>query len=173
MRVPWAGGGAPTGKLCAREQVHLRPLSRSVTIAPRTYPRAFNPIRLCQDVIVGKGQTMPSSASCGPSRRLILGGLAALPTVSVPPITSAQAQTTSAAATPTGPGFSFAAVGDTRPMMYLPLKGGKPELTKLFVEMFGLVMPEKVAEAVVAEGCEDDLRSGHKGAGPGRHAVHD
>jgi len=46
-------------------------------------------------------------------------------------------------------GFSFAAYGDSRPMMYLPMKDGKPELTKLFVEMFGLVLPEKVAEDVV------------------------
>jgi hypothetical protein len=48
-----------------------------------------------------------------------------------------------------GEGFSFAAVGDTRPMMYLPLKEGQPDLNKFFVEMFGLVMPEKIAEAVV------------------------
>ena len=48
-------------------------------------------------------------------------------------------------------GFSFVAYGDSRPMMYLPMKDGKPELTKLFVEMFGLVMPEKVAEEVVAK----------------------
>ena len=46
-------------------------------------------------------------------------------------------------------GFSFVAYGDSRPMMYLPMKDGKPELTKLFVEMFGLVMPEKIAEEVV------------------------
>src|SRR5580698_7019679 len=52
---------------------------------------------------------------------------------------------------PSGGGFSFAAVGDTRPMMYLPLKEGQPDLSKFFVEMFGLVMPEKVAEAVVAK----------------------
>ena len=38
------------------------------------------------------------------------------------------------------PGFSFVAVGDSRPMMYLPPKGTKPDLVKLFVEMFGLVM---------------------------------
>ncbi|WP_246529407.1 metallophosphoesterase family protein [Microvirga zambiensis] len=48
-----------------------------------------------------------------------------------------------------GSGFSFAVCGDTRPMMYLPYKHGQPDLTKLFVEMFGLVMPEKIAEAVV------------------------
>ena len=34
-------------------------------------------------------------------------------------------------------------------MMYLPLKQGQPDINKLFVEMFGLVMPEKVAEEVV------------------------
>ena len=45
--------------------------------------------------------------------------------------------------------FSFAVVGDTRPMMYLPSKDGQPELTKLFVEIFGLVMPPKLAEEVV------------------------
>ena len=46
-------------------------------------------------------------------------------------------------------GFSFAAYGDSRTMMYLPPKDGQPDLIKLFVEMFGLVMPEKVAEEVV------------------------
>src|SRR6476660_8673375 len=45
--------------------------------------------------------------------------------------------------------LSFAAYGDSRPMMYLPQKDGKPDLVKLFVEMVGLVMPERVAEAVV------------------------
>ncbi|WP_187639932.1 hypothetical protein [Bosea sp. F3-2] len=54
-----------------------------------------------------------------------------------------------AAAQSAGSGFSFAVCGDTRPMMYLPYKQGQPDVTKLFVEMFGLVMPEKVAEAVV------------------------
>ena len=34
-------------------------------------------------------------------------------------------------------------------MMYLPSKDGQPDLVKLFVEMFGLVMPEKIAEEVV------------------------
>src|SRR5262245_19613446 len=46
-------------------------------------------------------------------------------------------------------GFSFVAVGDSRPMMYLPPKDSKPDLVKLFVEMFGLVMPEKIVEEVV------------------------
>ena len=49
----------------------------------------------------------------------------------------------------TGSAFSFAVVGDTRPMMYLPYKEGQPELHQLFVELFGLVLPEKVVEAVV------------------------
>jgi hypothetical protein len=34
-------------------------------------------------------------------------------------------------------------------MMYLPYKDGRPDLVKLFVEMFGLVMPQRVAEAVM------------------------
>ena len=34
-------------------------------------------------------------------------------------------------------------------MMYLPYKEGDPGLNKMFVEMFGLVMPDKIAEAVV------------------------
>ena len=34
-------------------------------------------------------------------------------------------------------------------MMYLPYKEGQPELNQLFVEIFGLVMPEKIAVAVV------------------------
>ena len=54
----------------------------------------------------------------------------------------------SASASPKA-GFSFAAYGDSRPMMYLPSKEGNPDLTQLFVEMFGLVMPEKIAEEVV------------------------
>jgi hypothetical protein len=95
---------------------------------------------------------MPSSSDPSrASRRLVLGALAALPTLPLPFVASAQAQTTiPASPLSTGAGFSFAAVGDTRPMMYLPLKQGQPDLGKFFVEMFGLVMPEKVAEAVVA-----------------------
>src|SRR5262245_40338339 len=34
-------------------------------------------------------------------------------------------------------------------MMYLPFKEGDSDLNRLFVEMFGLVMPDKIAEAVV------------------------
>src|SRR4249919_606940 len=58
-------------------------------------------------------------------------------------------QVTSASGSQAERGFSFAALGDSRPMMYLPVKDGQPDLVKLFVEMFGLVMPEKIAEEVV------------------------
>ena len=89
---------------------------------------------------------MQSFARNTPTRRNMLGAIAALPTLpGLLGAPSARAQTATA-----GDSFSFAAVGDTRPMMYLPPNGGKPELTKLFVELFGLVMPEKIAEAVVA-----------------------
>jgi hypothetical protein len=53
-----------------------------------------------------------------------------------------------ASAQETKPGFSFAACGDSRPMMYLPVKAGQPDLVRLFTEMFGLVLPERVAEEV-------------------------
>jgi len=45
--------------------------------------------------------------------------------------------------------FSFAVYGDSRPMEYLPTKAGRPDLVALFTEMFGLVMPEKMAQEVV------------------------
>lgn len=93
---------------------------------------------------------MKSSDSKSPSRRLVLEALAALPVVSVSMAASVRTATAQPLP-PTGGGFSFAAVGDTRPMMYLPLKEGQPDLNKFFVEMFGLVMPEKIAEAVVAK----------------------
>src|SRR5262249_33501073 len=50
--------------------------------------------------------------------------------------------------------FSFAVYGDSRPMMYLPYKQGEPEINKLFLDLFGLVLPEKVAEAVVKKDVE-------------------
>ena len=82
----------------------------------------------------------PICSRFGISRRVLLSTLALLPALSP---WAAMAQQAPAAA------FSFAVVGDTRPMMYLPSKDGQPELTKLFVEMFGLVMPPKLAEEVV------------------------
>jgi hypothetical protein len=75
------------------------------------------------------------------SRRALLLSGALLP-ISAPAIAQHMSS-------PNNSGFSFAACGDTRPMMYLPQNAGQPDLVKLFVEMFGLVMPEKVAEEVV------------------------
>ena len=46
--------------------------------------------------------------------------------------------------------FSFAVYGDSRSMMYLPYKSDqKDEAIKLMVDLFELVLPEKVAEEVV------------------------
>jgi len=56
---------------------------------------------------------------------------------------------TAAIAAETERAFSFVALGDSRPMMYLPYKQGQPELNTLLVDLFGLTLPEKVAEAVV------------------------
>jgi hypothetical protein len=83
----------------------------------------------------------PSPSLSSVSRRALLVSGALLP-ISAPAIAQQMSL-------PNNSGFSFAACGDTRPMMYLPQKAGQPDLVKLFVEMFGLVMPEKVAEAVV------------------------
>lgn len=87
----------------------------------------------------------PNRPSSGIDCRTLLSVLATLPALSTPLLASAvRAQSASAQG-----GFSFAAVGDTRPMMYLPETSGEPDLVKLFVEMFGLVMPARVAEEVV------------------------
>jgi Calcineurin-like phosphoesterase len=46
--------------------------------------------------------------------------------------------------------FSFAVYGDSRSMMYLPYKPDQePEARQLMVDLFALVLPEKVSEAVV------------------------
>src|SRR5215472_2949303 len=79
----------------------------------------------------------------GLNRRGLLSGLATLPILS--PLLGGK----NAAAQQASSGLSFAVCGDSRPMMYLPVKDGRPDLVGLFVEMFGLVMPEKVAEEVV------------------------
>src|SRR5262249_9772236 len=47
-------------------------------------------------------------------------------------------------------GFSFAVYGDSRSMMYLPYNlTQKEEATNAMVDMFELVLPEKVAPGVV------------------------
>ena len=85
-----------------------------------------------------------NSIATGIDRRTLISGMTAVSALGGALSTAAQAQTTAASGA-----FSFAVCGDTRPMMYLPYNQGKPDLVKLFVEMFGLVMPERVAEAVV------------------------
>ena len=87
-------------------------------------------------------------------------------------LTTSHAQTPSPTAPPAA-GFSFAAYGDSRTMMYLPPKDGQPDLTKLFVEMFGLVLPGEGRGRSGEEGCEADLRSGHQGTHSDHHAVHE
>src|SRR5262245_44167571 len=90
------------------------------------------------------GNAKSSDRKSGLNRRDLLSGLAMLPAApTLLAANTASAQQQAAAA------FSFAAYGDSRPMMYLPYKEGQPELNQLFVEMFGLVMPDKIAEAVV------------------------
>ena len=79
----------------------------------------------------------------GISRRALLSTLALLPAFQPRAAMAQQAPSAASSA------FSFAVYGNSRPMMYLPYKEGQPDLNKLFVEMFGLVMPEKVAEEVV------------------------
>jgi hypothetical protein len=76
--------------------------------------------------------------------RSILFALAAVPALQ-PAIATAQP-----VARPADSGFSFAVYGDSRSMMYLPYKAEQEaEARKLMVEMFDLVLPEKVSEEVV------------------------
>jgi hypothetical protein len=50
----------------------------------------------------------------------------------------------------TQPGFSFAVYGDSRSMMYLPYKADQEaEARQLMVDIFELVLPAKVSQAVV------------------------
>ena len=78
------------------------------------------------------------------NRRILLSSLALLPAL--------QPQTAIAQQTRRGGNlaFSFAVYGDSRSMMYLPYKSDQREdAIKLMVDMFELVLPEKVAEEVV------------------------
>jgi hypothetical protein len=78
------------------------------------------------------------------NRRALLSSLALLPAL--------QSQTAIAQQTKRGgnSAFSFAVYGDSRSMMYLPYKSAqREEAIKLMVDMFELVLPEKVAEEVV------------------------
>src|SRR5215831_6823633 len=76
------------------------------------------------------------------NRRVLLSSLALLPTLW--PRTAAAQQGVGS------PAFSFAVYGDSRSMMYLPYKSDqREEAIKLMVDMFELVLPEKVSEEVV------------------------
>jgi hypothetical protein len=88
----------------------------------------------------------PKRPCSGVDRRALLSAVAVLPALSAPILMS---RARAAHASAQGGGFSFVAVGDTRPMMYLPPSTGEPDLVKFFVEIFGLVMPDRVAEEVV------------------------
>jgi hypothetical protein len=80
----------------------------------------------------------------GINRRVLLSTLALLPAL------RPQTATAQPARPAAGSGFSFAVYGDSRSMMYLPdTPDQKEEAIKLIVDMFKLVLPEKVAEEVV------------------------
>ena len=71
-------------------------------------------------------------------------------------------------------GFSFDVYGDSRSMMYLPYRADQEaEARKLLVDMFELVLPEKVGRIRSRKGRKADLRPSHQGVGTGRHALHD
>jgi Calcineurin-like phosphoesterase len=91
-----------------------------------------------------------SSFSNAPSRRVMLGAIAALPTLSsVFGAVIARAQT-SPTSNSAGTRFSFAVYGDSRSMMYLPYKAEQEaEARELMVDIFDLVLPEKVAKEVI------------------------
>ncbi len=86
----------------------------------------------------------PTFRASGIDRRALLSVLAMLSVLR--PHTAIAQQRKPAA----GSAFSFAVFGDSRSMMYLPYKSSqREEAIKLMVDMFDLVFPEKVAEAVV------------------------
>jgi Calcineurin-like phosphoesterase len=76
------------------------------------------------------------------NRRLLLSSLALI----TPQARTAFAQQTTQAGSP----FSFAVYGDSRSMMYLPYKSDqREEATRLMVDIFDLVLPEKVSAEMV------------------------
>jgi hypothetical protein len=86
----------------------------------------------------------PTFRASGIDRRALLSVLAVLPVLQ--PHTAIAQQRKPAAAS----AFSFAVFGDSRSMMYLPDKPDqKEDAVKLIVDMFKLVLPEKIAEEVV------------------------
>jgi hypothetical protein len=84
---------------------------------------------------------MTPLSSFGINRRVLIAFVAAL---------AFQPQAATAQQTKPSYAFSFAVYGDSRSMMYLPYKSDqREEATKLMVDMFELVLPEKVSEEVV------------------------
>jgi hypothetical protein len=80
----------------------------------------------------------------GINRRVLLSTLALLPALA-PQIATAQKSKPAA-----GSAFSFAVYGDSRSMMYLPYKSDQEaDARQLMVDIFSLVLPEKVSEEVV------------------------
>ena len=92
------------------------------------------------------GDAKPTDQKHGMSRRSLLSGAAMLPVLLAPLPGSA----TNAVMQQATSGFSFAVYGDSRSMMYLPYKSDqREEALKLMVDIFDLVLPEKIAEEVV------------------------
>lgn len=91
------------------------------------------------------------------ARVCLVGVIAALMTASCGKASAGGEKTKAAgekpgAARPAQTGFSFAVYGDSRSMMYLPYKKDEEaEARKLMVDMFDLVLPEKVAAATVTK----------------------
>jgi Calcineurin-like phosphoesterase len=80
----------------------------------------------------------------GINRRVLLSTLALLPALA-PQIATAQKSKPAA-----GSAFSFAVYGDSRSMMYLPYKSDQEaDARQLMVDIFSLVLPEKVSEEVI------------------------
>ena len=103
-----------------------------------------------------------SKNSCLIKRRHLLTSAGTLLAASSLALPALQPQT---AAAQQSTGFSFAVYGDSRSMMYLPYRSDqRQEAIKLLVDMFELVLPEKVAEEVVRrdvrltyDPCTDEL----------------
>src|SRR5512139_376486 len=79
------------------------------------------------------------------NRRKLISGLAVLPMM--PAVLASRAKNAAAQETSS---FSFLVYGDSRSMMYLPFRSDqREEATTLLIDMFALVLPEKVAEDIV------------------------
>jgi hypothetical protein len=90
---------------------------------------------------------MKGTAYTGIDRRALICGMTVASALGGVLSTAVQAQT----AAPSG-GFSFAACGDSRPMMYLPYKDGRPDLVKLFVVFDRLLLVRLVLPRALPSG---------------------